>query len=625
MTDMPPNRSEAEWRALIRTTLASGYCFRAFDLSREALNACPGNLHLELLSALALVNVGDVTGARGMIPAAALTSDAMAAELLAEIYREAWRRKGRIEDLRQAGMMSRRAFSLEPTGMRGYFAAVLAMIGDRHDEALALAHEAVSLDSVTASPPDSGFAASVRRGLLALLERDHATAVAAFEAAGVASRHRYAWRVPLRRELAELAASGLSIPMEIDAAVPAPTVVLFSGPPVDPPGGEARCFLPGLEPMVAADLARQLDGMGAEIGYSSAEPGSDLLFIEAMLARGAEINIILPCAIDDFVARRIQPAGERWEAAFHAAMRHAHSVMLTTTDPLFFDSVVLQYNNRIIDGMARLRAQVMGCKPYLLTVWDYNLPSVPGSVADFIDHWGDPARLRMIDLDDLRVAANMIVDPVIPMPPLRAPSSSNYPNRVVRTMLFADIVGYSRLREADLPAFWRYMKQLAAYLKSHTSAPVLIESWGDALYVVHENPRETADYALALIHAFASLDGASHGLPEALNVRIGLHAGPVFSGIHPLTGNAIIYGSQVTLAARIEPIGRPGNIYASEQFVAALIASESLREGKREDMESLASDYEFEYLGTQELAKNYGRQAVYLLRAAPGNQALISS
>jgi class 3 adenylate cyclase len=284
--------------------------------------------------------------------------------------------------------------------------------------------------------------------------------------------------------------------------------------------------------------------------------------------------------------------------------------------------VVLHYNNRIIDGIARLRAQAMGCKPYLLTVWDYNLPSLPGSVADFIDHWGDPARLRMIDLDDLREAAGMSVDPVVPMPPLRAPPSSNYPSRVVRTMLFADIVGYSRLREADLPAFWRYMEKLATFLESHASRPALIESWGDALYVVHESAREAADYALAVAHAFATIDGTAYGLAEPLNVRIGLHAGPVFSGVHPLTGNGIIYGSQVNLAARIEPISRPGNIYASEQFVAALIASESLREGKREDSESLASDYTFEYLGTQELAKNYGRHAVYLLRAVPGSHAL---
>lgn len=649
-------RSAADWESAIRATLAEGHCFRAYDQCREALHDHPGELRLRLLAALASLRSGDVADAKavvapladelestesrvrrlmtllaagkegelahayevaallGRLAAPSIMVNAGAAELMADICREAWRRRGDHEDLRRASDMASRAFALEANGKRAFAAAVLAELCGRHEDALCFAAQAAALTGEIAVG-EEGFYDWVRRGLLALLQGEHEAAMTAFAGAGAASRRQFALRMPLRRELAELAAAGLRIPAGVDAALPPPTVVLFSGPRVDLPGARLRCFPPELEAPVAADIVRQLEQMGAEIGYSCAAPGSDLLFVEAMFERDAEVNIVLPCAIDDFIEHRVRPAGGRWEKRFRNALKLASSVTLTTTDPLFDDYVVLQHNNRIIDGTARLRARTLGCKPYLLAVWDCNLPPTPGSVADFIDHWGDPARLRFIDLDELRTAAGMLTEPAPATTPTADHAEGAVAKRVVRAMLFADIVGYSKLREADLPGFWRYMDALAERMAASAPAPDLVESWGDALYVVLENASNMAEYAYALVQVFAGLDSRAFGLPDALNVRIGLHAGPVFTGVHPLTGRAIIYGGQVNRAARIEPISRPGYIYASEQFVAALVAEESLRAD--EGAGTTAVDYAFEYLGTLELAKNYGRQAVYLLARAP--------
>lgn len=600
----------AALRDEIRQALADGHCFRAYDTCRDALARHPDDLGLRLLAALTSLHCGDVAEAQAVVgQLSASVSSAGEAELVAEIGYEAWRREGATDDLLLASEMAGRAFRLDPGGARAVLAAVLAEICGRQGEALSYAAQAVRFADV-----QDDFSIAVRVGLQALLQGEPEAAFSAFSAAGAASRGRYALRIPVRRELAELAAAGLALPAGIDAVLPAPTVVLFSGPQIDLPDSAARCFPEELADRVAAQIASQLERMGAEIGYACAAPGADLLFIEAMLARGAEINIVLPCTVEDFITHWVRPAGARWETLFHRVLAQAASVTLTATDPLFFDAVVLQCNNRIIDGIARLRARALGCKPYLLAVWDYNLPSQPGSVADFIDHWGDPARLRMIDLDAVREDSGVVIDQVVPLPAMRGTIPADYPQRVVRAMLFADIVGYSRLTEVDLPAFWRYMEALATHLAAHAPPPALVESWGDALYVVQDSLRGMADYALALQTAFNILDSGAFGLPEKLQIRIGLHAGPVFFGHHPLTGREIIYGSQVTRAARIEPIGTPGKIYVSEQFVAALVAGESLREEKTEAAETLSSDYAFEYLGTLELAKNYGRQAVYLLR-----------
>lgn len=650
----PRARSVPDWESSIRATLAEGHCFRAYDLCREALLDHPGELRLRLLAALASLRSGDVADAQsvvapladelestesrvrrlmtllaagkegepahahevaallGRLAAPSITVDAGAAALMADICREAWRRRGHGDDLRRASDMASRAFALEASGKRAFDAAVLAELCDRHEDALSFAQQAVALTDEGAAGHD-GFYNWVRHGLLALLQGEHEAAAAAFDRAGAASRRKFALRMPLRRELCELAAAGLSIRAAIDVSLPPPTVVLFSGPYIDLPGAGRPCFPPELEAQVAANIVQQLELMGAEIGYSCAEPGSDLLFVEAMFERDAEVNIVLPCAIDDFIEHRVRPAGGRWEKRFRNALKLASSVTLTTTDPLFDDYIVLQHNNRIIDGTARLRAQTLGCKPYLLAVWDYSLPPTPGSVADFIDHWADPAQLRIIDLDDLRCEAGLSTDsPIEEQPPVdRARQAVT--KRVVRSMLFADIVGYSKLSEADLPAFWRYMEALVAHLASSAPVPDLVESWGDALYVVQKSAHDMAEYALALVQAFESIDSRSFGLPTLISVRIGLHTGPVFVGAHPLTGRGIVYGGQVNRAARIEPISRAGYIYASEQFVAALVAEESLRDYENGSTGTASCEYAFEYLGTLELAKNYGRQAVYML------------
>lgn len=602
-------------------------------------------------------NADEVQALLSRLATPTVTVDAMAAELMTDICREVWWRGQDPDDLRRANDMASRAFALEPSGRHAFTAAVLAELCGQHENALHFAEQAVTLTHTIASDKEgfrelpnrglltllrggqagkarSSFARSgtlsriqstaskdnaasrravfyewASRGLLALLQGNLEAATAAFDNAGTLSRRQFGLRMPLRRDLSELVAAGLHIPSSVESALPPPTVVLFSGVRVDRPGAKLCFFPPELEAPMAAEIFRQLEDMNAEIGYSSAAPGADLLFVEAMIEHDAEVNIVLPCAVDDFIEQRVRPAGRRWEKRFRNALKLAKSVTLTTTDPLIDDLVVLQHNNRVIDGTARLRARTLGFTPYLLAVWDHRLPSTPGSVSDFIDHWGDPARLKYIRLDDLRSVAGIALEPALAKEPYRQHPSSDFPRRRVRAMLFADIVGYSKLDEADLPAFWAYMEALAEGLSESAPVPELIESWGDALYVVHETAQQMAEYADALVRTFADLDSRTFGLPNQLSVRIGLHAGPVFVGTHPLTGRAIVYGGQVNRAARIEPICRPGHIYASEQFVATLVAEENLAvDGRRE---SVQHGYSFEYLGTLELAKNFGRQAVY--------------
>jgi len=97
-------------------------------------------------------------------------------------------------------------------------------------------------------------------------------------------------------------------------------------------------------------------------------------------------------------------------------------------------------------------------------------------------------------------------------------------------------------------------------------------------------------------------------------MRIALHVGPVFEKMDPFTGYDNLYGAHVNRAARIEPVTDEGCIYASEQFIATLIEERSRKPGF--NMSKLP--YTFTTIGTIPLAKDYGTQAVFLMKRRQG-------
>ena len=104
-------------------------------------------------------------------------------------------------------------------------------------------------------------------------------------------------------------------------------------------------------------------------------------------------------------------------------------------------------------------------------------------------------------------------------------------------------------------------------------------------------------------------DGAlnleEHGLPTDMGLRIGIHAGPVFSAVDPVTGQPTFFGTHVTRTARIEPRTPPGEVYLTASS-AALLALEPL------------PAISAEYVGRLQLAKEYDVLPMYVLRHVGG-------
>jgi class 3 adenylate cyclase len=200
----------------------------------------------------------------------------------------------------------------------------------------------------------------------------------------------------------------------------------------------------------------------------------------------------------------------------------------------------------------------------------------------------------------------------------------------VKSMLFADIVGYSRLTEQVIPEFVTgFLDRVSALVATSRHAPRSVNTWGDAVYAVFDFARDAGSFALELtrmIHDHRDewlrtglyweeqqSDG-SGPVKHPLNIRVGLHAGPVFLHYDPVVRRLGFTGAHVNRAARIEPVVRAGEVFVSEEFAAlAELGNEIDRRGG--DHSADRAGFVCEYAGSMPLAKGYpGRFRIYRLR-----------
>ena len=671
MGGMP--RNQDEWERAARALLDEGQNFLAHDVCRDGLRFFPNSFKLAIFGAIALSQTGAVDEARKLLAPVldailidegpfrrlqstlrraivtledtrsedALTAMADLAEAmemvrgkkleadadaetynaLARVFREAWLASGARSDLEHCRQLFLRAFAVGANARDGIDAAVMSvMLGDMA-QAKALAariNDMLSGQEVDHNlPPDIRYRLLATLGQAQLLLGETDAAIGTFQWARALEGVHYSRVVSALKQIELLKQGGVAVPDEIDDIVKPPTVVVFTGHALDRPG-EGPHFPPALEAAVRAEIASQLDELDAQIGYSTAACGSDLLFIEAMLERGAEVNVVMPFAMDDFIAEDVRYGGPRWEMRFKNALKLAASVTYATEERYLGHDMLYRFANQCLHGLATLRSGFLRTTPYLLAVWDMMPGSLVGGAGDFIDQWEDISRLRIIDLDGLLMQNPELCPdgPAIPSLDLEGGDEEEGQGRVIRSMLFCDIAGYSKLKEEHIPDFLEFLHRLKQGLVASGIEPKSINTWGDAIFVVMDKATPMAEYALTMQEVVHRLgDEMKEQLADPLTLRISLHAGPVFEAIDPIRDNKNFYGSHINRAARLEPVTVKGHVYATQQFVAVLTAEQSAaRTDAVNNGEEFEDKYVSEYVGVLSLAKDFGKQTVYHLR-----------
>ncbi len=590
--DQRLSRTTAEWRELVLDAERRGELLSAVDLAERGLEQYPEDLWLRHRAVLALARSGSTGEASRRFAEYELdrvADDEDVGALAARIAKDEALAAGN-EQMAQAAAD---AYAAVYSRTHGYYpainAATLYLVAGRKDEAENLASEVLAL--LGEKGDDSYWEAASEAEAQLLLGREE-RATEALERAVSTHEGDHAALATTRRQL-RLVCGLTGIDRAILSILAGPLVAHFCGHRIADAGKDGR-FPASAEPEVAGRITAAVDRHRPGYAYGSLASGGDILWAEALLERGCDLHVVLPFALEEFVRLSVAPAGEGWVSRFHRCLAAAKDVKYATDDAFLDDDVLYRYGAELAMGLALLRARYLDAEARQFALWDGGpVQGEAGTTID-VETWRRRGRATSIVAPEGQAVGYHGA--------LTAPAEERS-RRVVRAMLFADVKGFSKLTDEELPRFVdRVLGAFAGILDGYADAVQHQNTWGDALYVVVADAPTAAACALELQAAMAGLDLRAEGLPSHLALRLGAHLGPVFPTHDPVLGELAFMGSHVSRTARIEPVTPPGAVYVTEPFAAAL----ALDGG---------DEFDCDYVGHMPAAKDFGRLRMYRLRS----------
>ncbi len=640
------SKSSDEIEEEITSLIATGHMFKAHMIAKKAFQKHPENVNIAQAYSLVLLKTGALEESRKLLypilNVSPVLEEATGEEMITvesllaspflrtgrpdvianigHIFKESWKYSHHCRDLELAKELYLSSFKRDQKTSTGMNAAWLAWLTGDDEQAKQLAAAVLKL-----LPPyglEANFSELIDLAeAQLLLGREEEACKLYEEAMKSKDKINYILIVAARQQLYFLREAGFKVPnAALDILVP-PTIVVFTGHSIDHPSFQVSLFPPDIEEDVKRIIKEKLESINAKIGYSSASCGADILFIEALQELGGEVNIVLPFAIQDFIENNVRHAGPRWEKRFEKALANAHSVSFSCEDRYLGHDMLYRFSNHVMHGSAVMRGKFLTTDPHLMAVWHSRTDSLPGGPADFIDRWSNISTLHLIDLDELynengttdQIDTNLIKPQKTSLS--FDPFVSKSPERVIKSMMFSDLHGYSKLQDEHVPSFLDFLEKLNQAMEKINTELDSLNTWGDAIFAVADTATKIADFGLRYCDIIESLGKKYPEFPFPIRARISLHSGPVFVAQDPFIKKVNFYGGHINRAARLEPVTAVGQVYATQQFVS-LLHGETSDERNEYVQKGLKyyERYSTEYVGVIALAKSFGQQEVYHLR-----------
>jgi class 3 adenylate cyclase/tetratricopeptide (TPR) repeat protein len=594
----------------------------AYDIVAEGLKLWPQENRLRQLMALALLRSGAVQQALALLQKLfdEGNRDEETLGLLARAHKDCANRASDPGEKTRQWELAYETYASAYERTRGYWsginAATIARYLNAPEQAMVLANRVTAqcLQELSGKTGNAGelYWLQATLGEAALIRGEVSDAIKWYTQAARGAEGRYGDLASTRRN-ARLLFTVMDLDPDqtqrIEACFRIPPVVVFAGHMIDQPGRLKPRFPNYLAPRVYQEITDVLERLDARIGVASAACGSDILFLEAMLKRQGEINIILPHLKEEFIKHSVTLIPDSdWGPRFEAVLEQAAQVIIASDNRASGNAMVYEYANLLLDGLAILRAKMLDTELIPLAVWDGAAGDGPGGTSSLVQHWRSHGlEPEIIDINRLLAETPPLGPEIAPGPPAvlrdNAPTSESRGfTEEIRAMLFADVVGSSKIMEEQVPIFVeQFMGAINRLAADSAYRPLLKNTWGDALYGVFASVQDGGNFALQLRDLIVNTDWQARGLPKEINLRISLHAGPVYCYKEALSKEQEYAGSHIVRAARIEPITPPGQVYASQQF-AALASTQRVR------------DFTCEYVGRIPLPKHAGVIPLYLVR-----------
>jgi class 3 adenylate cyclase/tetratricopeptide (TPR) repeat protein len=610
------------YRLLGDYILQLGEPLMAYDVIAEGLQHWHDDVRLQQLQALALARSGATHRANAILSQLLNSGhcDAETLGILARTHKDLWRQattpQEAIRQLRLAENRYEQAYRLTGSYWTGINAATMAMLMGEENQAktLALQVRQQCLDLLQQRFYSEKYWLIATLGEAALILKEWSEAKDWYSQAVEIGKGRFGDLSSTRSNANSLIQHLQTDQISIDELFKIPRVVVFSGHRIDQSDRPTPRFPPEIEPIIYRTIRERLEKKDARLGYASAACGSDILFLEAILELGGEAHIILPYNKEEFIKNSVDIIPDSdWGQRFNWVMERATETIVASHPKLQETDVLYEYANRLVHGLAKMRAEQLETDFLTLAVWDGKPSNALGGTASAIAYWRNCGYdVEIINTEailqqrDASLPSQQVAFPAVDFSSqdILFANTDESPefSRQIMAMLFADVVHYSHLTEDQICPFVQYfLGNVADLIATSNYAPVVKNTWGDALYFVFENVRDAGLLALEVCDRIHSTNWSEKGLPENLSLRIALHAGPVYRHLDPVTEQISYIGTHVSHAARIEPIAPPNRVYASQAF-AALAAAEAI------------ADFTCDYVGQTPLAKGYGTFPTYHVR-----------
>jgi hypothetical protein len=580
-------KTAAEWLGEVRALEGRGELILAYDTAMRALAEFPDDLWLRHRAVLLLAKSGATRRAKHEFAALKLAGreETDIAALEARIAKDEALQaapEARQPLFSHAADLYERPYRAGGGYYPGVNVATLRLLAGERDRAERVAREVLPL--CDGASDDPYYIAVSRAEALLVLGDDAGARRALGEAAGLGTD--LAARATTRRQL-RLVCEARGLDEAVLAPLEPPTVIHYTGHMIAAPGAAGR-FTADREGEVAAAIAAILARQRVGFGYGALASGSDILVAEALLALGAELHVVLPFERREFIKESVAPAGARWVERFEACWTRAASVTFATDDEYLRHDRVFTYGSYVAMGLAVLRARFIDAKVRQLAVWDGSPAAGLAGTGIDVELWRSQGR----ETDIVPVGGKPAGKPAAP------PAKND--GRELRTMLFGDVKGFSKLREAEIPRFVDHvLGALGRVLARYEDRLLYANTWGDGLFLVFDDPIAAAECALDVQDAMYAIDLTVANLPETLALRLGGHFGPVFEAEDPVQHVRNFFGAHVSRTARIEPVTPPSEVYVTEAFAARL----AIKPGA----------FLCDYVGIVPAAKGYGTMRMYHL------------
>jgi Adenylate and Guanylate cyclase catalytic domain len=614
------SRTAGDWLVAARRYEREGELLQAYDIAMQGLHRFPENLALKHRAVLCLASTNATAQAAhlfeklgldlaepqigGLAPAFRMDIPSLKARLRKDAALHAAGEARRV-GFCEAATLYERCYHREAAAdnPEAYYpainAATLWLLAEDRDRAARLAHDVLARLAARPGKPSYYELVSAAEARLILGEVDAARALmgrARAEISGTADAD-YRGLAGTIRQLRLVVGANRIDPVVLASLAP-PKVVHYCGHIIAAPRTQGR-FPANQENRVRDQIKRQLAAMDIGFAYGSLAAGADILFAEAVLDRGASLNLVLPFDRREFIRASVRPSGKGWVGRFERCLAAATTVHYATGDHYLGDDQLFTYCSQLAMGLALLRARHLATAAEQLAVWDGAAPAGPAGTAVDVANWrhsGYPSTT---------------IDPgsTLAHPPAWHPGGGG--GRRTRAMLFGDIHGFGRLTDSQLPSFVKLvLGASAAVINRYRRDILLANTWGDGLFLVFDDAGKAASCALDLQEAIAGIDLAAAGLPANMALRLGGHLGPVYHARDPILQRDNFFGAHVSRAARIEPVTPERCVYVTETLAAVLALYN-------------ADQFECDYVGMTQAAKRYGKLRMFLLRrATPAHPAI---